>query len=462
MTPRQWVRLILVGLGASVVPLDTAVNIGFPEITRSFGLPIEAIQWVVICYVLTYASLLLAFGRIGDIFGHARVFRTGLAWSVLAFLACAAAPAYGWLLFCRFLQGIGAGLVISVAPALVTGLFPETRRSRAVAAFTTMFALASAFGPLLGGTLVSFWGWPAVFWFRAPIALAALMFLTGLPRSAAPAKREPLDFAGAVLLALSISTLLLLINQIPRLGRQDWTAIPLFALTAAAAVALVRREARFATPIVKPEFFRNLFFAAINLASVLVYLTSFAVLLFVPYYLVRVAGLALPWAGAVLAASFAGTIVASPLAGRLIEPLGASRIALAGAVLGGAGLIAVGLYSAASPGATLPILAALVAQGFGVGLFQVAYMDFVLATIPRGDRGVAGSLAMLTRTLGIVSGATVLSLVFHALETSALSGGQAPPSAFMIAFRSTLSAAGLVSILTGLATFALAFRPRPR
>ncbi|HEY2539960.1 MAG TPA: MFS transporter, partial [Stellaceae bacterium] len=93
MTPRQWVQLILIGLGASVVPLDTAVNIAFPEITHSFGLPIQAIQWVVICYVLTYASLLLAFGRIGDIFGHARVFRIGLAWSVLAFLACAAAPA---------------------------------------------------------------------------------------------------------------------------------------------------------------------------------------------------------------------------------------------------------------------------------------------------------------------------------------------------------------------------------
>ncbi len=462
MTPRQWVQLILIGLGASVVPLDTAVNIGFPAITRSFGLPIEAIQWVVICYVLTYASLLLAFGRIGDIFGHARVFRTGLAWSVVAFLACAAAPAYGWLLFCRFLQGIGAGLVISVAPALVTGLFPETRRSRAVAAFTTMFALASAIGPLLGGALVSLWGWPAVFWFRAPIALAAVVFLTGLPRSAAPVQREPLDFAGAVLLALTISTLLLLLNQVPRLGRQDWTAIPLFALAAGAAAALVRREARFPTPIVKPEFFRSLFFAAINFASVLVYLTSFAVLLFVPYYLVRVAGLALPWAGAVLAASFAGTMAASPLAGRLIEPLGASRVALAGAVLGGAGLIAIGSCSTASPGTHLPVLAGLVAQGFGVGLFQVAYMDFVLATIPRGDRGVAGSIAMLTRTLGIVSGATVLSLVFHAFETSAFTGGQAPQAAFVIAFRSTLSAAGLVSILTGLAVFVLALRTRPR
>jgi MFS family permease len=459
MASRRWAQLAWVGLGASVVPLDTAVNIGFPDITRSFGLPILTIQWLVICYVLTYASLMLAFGRIGDIFGHARVFRTGLAWSVLAFVACATAPAYGWLLFCRFLQGIGAGLVISVAPALVTGLFPENRRSRAVAAFTTMFALASAFGPLIGGALVNIWGWPAVFWFRAPIALLALVFLKGVPGAARPKVRPPLDLIGAVLLALTISSLLLLINEMQRFGRHDWAAIPLFVLAATASSALVRREVRFPAPIIELASFRSFSFVAINLASVVVYLTSFAVLLIVPYYLVRVGGLALPWAGAVLATSFIGTIAASPLAGRLIERVGANYIALAGTALSGVGLIAI--PHTRSVGAELPLLAALVAQGFGVGLFQVAYMDVVLAALPRSDRGVAGSITMLTRTLGIVSGATVLTLVFHVFETAGLAAGQTAPAAFMIAFRWTLSGAGLVSILTGLLAFAFATRSRP-
>src|ERR1700692_3505289 len=78
-------RLVLVGLGISVVPLDTSVNIAFPDITGSFGLPIPMIQWVVICYVLTHAGLMLAFGRVGDMWSHARVFRAGLLWSVAAF-----------------------------------------------------------------------------------------------------------------------------------------------------------------------------------------------------------------------------------------------------------------------------------------------------------------------------------------------------------------------------------------
>jgi MFS family permease len=460
MTPGLRLRLILVGLGASTVPLDTAVNIGFPDITRSFGLPIQMIQWVVICYVLTYASLMLAFGRVGDIFGHARVFRAGLAWSLAAFLLCAAAPAYGWLLLCRFLQGIGAGLVISVAPALVTGLFPASRRSRAVAVFTMIFALGSASGPLIGGALVNVWGWPAVFWFRAPIALLALIFFKGSPRAAGPVTRTPLDLIGAVLLAVTISSLLLFINKAPRLRHDDWTALPLLALAAAGSYAFLRRETRFPAPIVDLQFFRSPSFIVLNLASVLVYLTSFAVLLFVPYYLVRAAGASLPWAGAMLAASFAGMIVASPVAGRLIEHGRVNRIAFAGALLGGAGLIAIGSVNAAS--ATLPILIALIVQGFGVGLFQVAYMDGVLGAIPQRDRGVAGSVAMLTRTLGIVSGATLLTLVFHAIEASALTAGQPPPAAFLAAFRSTFWAAGVVSMLTGTAALAIARRPRLR
>jgi MFS family permease len=87
----SWTRLVLVGLGISVVPFDKAVNI-VPDITGSFGLHIPMIQWVVICYVLTHAGLMLAFGRAGDIWGHGLVFRAGLLWSIVAFLMCAAAP----------------------------------------------------------------------------------------------------------------------------------------------------------------------------------------------------------------------------------------------------------------------------------------------------------------------------------------------------------------------------------
>jgi EmrB/QacA subfamily drug resistance transporter len=444
MTARQARRVAFVGLGTSVVPLDTAVNIAFPDITGSFGLPIQTIQWVVICYVLTYVSLMLAFGRAGDIFSYARVFRIGLLWSSVAYLLCAAAPSYGWLLFCRFLQGIGASLVVSCAPALVTGLFPEDKRSRAVGVFTIMYAIGSAAGPLLGGVLVQVWGWPAVFWFRAPIAFTALVFLAGLPASSRPTAREPVDVVGAVLLALGISTLLLMLNQLQRLEQHELLAIGLLGAAAACLFGFIRWERGIAAPIVNLDFFRAGGFAAVNLASVLLYLTSFSVLLFGPYYLVNVAGMAAPMAGAMLAASFAGSIIASPLAGWIIERVPPGRVAPFGALLNGAGLALIGSWEPSHPAQTATIAGALVLQGFGVGLFQVAYMDIVMRTLPQRHRGVAGSIAMLSRSLGVVMGATLLTLLFHAIADFW------DENAFLPGFRSTFQLAGGVSALAGL------------
>jgi MFS family permease len=458
MTARQLMPIALVGWGTSVVPLDSAVNVAFPDITASFDLPIQMIQWVVICYVLTHASLLLAFGRVGDIFGYSRVFRAGLLWNAAAFLCCAAAPSFGWLLFCRFLQGIGAALILSCAPALVAGLFPEDRRSRALAVFTMMHALGSAGGPLLGGMLVDLWGWPSVFWFRAPIALTAFIFLGGLPAASRRGVREPVDILGAALLAFAISTALLSLNQLQQSERQLFLLTAFPGISLAAALGFILRERRAAYPMIDLDLFRIIGFAAVNGASFLVYLTSFSVLLLVPYYLVRFTGLPLPLAGAVLAASFGGSIAASPVAGSLIGRLPAGCIAAFGAALSGVGLYLVGSWDVGK--SWVGMVAPLVLQGFGVGLFQVAYIDLVMATLPPRHRGVAGSLAMLTRTLGVVTGAALLTLIFHAQEAAALAGGTAPADGFMSAFRGTFRFAGVGAALAAVMAASLARRQR--
>jgi EmrB/QacA subfamily drug resistance transporter len=450
MTPRQVVRLVLVGLGTSVVPLDTAVNIAFPEITGSFGLPVEMIQWVVICYVLTYSSLMLAFGRVGDIWSHGRVFRIGLLWSSVAYLLCAAAPNFGWLLFCRFLQGLGASLIVSCAPALVTGMFPEDRRSRAVGMFTLMYAIGSAAGPLLGGVLVQTWGWPAVFWFRAPLALIALLFPAETQTTSRPAMRERVDIVGAILLALGISTLLLTLNRVQHLEGQELFAVLLLATAAACLFGFFHWEKRVAQPIVNLGLFRAGGFAVLNVGSVLIYLTSFSVLLLGPYYLVRLTGLSAIIAGAVLGASFVGSLAASPLAGWAVERIPAGRIAALGAWLCAAGLVLIGSWEPGAAGQAITILGTLVLQGFGVGLFQVAYMDIVMRTLPRHHRGVAGSIAMLSRSIGVVTGATLLTLVFHTIEAMRLADGAVPAVSFLAGFRATFWSAGAVAGLAGL------------
>ncbi|HEV3186205.1 MAG TPA: MFS transporter [Xanthobacteraceae bacterium] len=430
----------VVGLGTAVVPLDTAVNIAFPAITSGFDLATPDIQWVVIAYVLTYTALTLALGRIGDIYGHALVFRAGLAWSAVAFLLCALAPTFAGLLVCRFLQGIGAALVLSCGVALATSAYGEDRRSRVLGIYTMMFAAGLTLGPWIGGVLVQMWGWPAVFWFRAPIAVAALVLARGLPVPP-PSAREPFDLAGAVLLAAALTAMLLAFNRIG-----DFAALPLGLAALAAFVGFFRHEARCAKPIIDVSVFRLPGFAAVNLANVLTNLAAFAVWLLVPFHLARASGLSLALSGAVLATGSLGMVVAPPLAGRLVGRVGAERLALAGAVLVGVGLALIATWERGAP--VVWLVATLTLQGFGAGLFQLAYTDIVTAALPPQNRGVAGSLAMVTRTVGTVSAAAIVMLLFQRLEAA---GG------FFAAFRQTFA---LVAVLPLAMAALLALRRR--
>lgn len=440
MTPAALLRLLPIALGTLVVPLDSAVNVAFPAIAAAFGLAVPEIQWVVICYVLTYGSLMLAVGRLGDIFGHARVFRFGLAWSAAAFVVIALAPSYGVLLAARVLQGIGAALVIGCGPALATSLFPEALRARALAAYAAAFAAGATLGPLLGGVLVAAFGWPGVYGVRAPIALAALLMVRRLPAPARGGAREPFDLPGALLLSAALATLLLAVNRAPQPA-----ALGFAAAGAACLAGFVARSRRAPRPIMDLALFRRPGFAALNLVNVAVNFASFAVMLLGPFWLARIGGLAALPLGLVLAAAPAGGMLGAWAGGRAVGRIGAPAALRLGAALTAAGLLPVAWAGAGTP--VVWVAAAFALQGIGVGLFGLAYADIVTAVMRREDRGVAGSLTMLTRTLGVVGAASLLTLLFGATEAAALAAGASAQAAFLAAFGRAFLVAGLLPLL---------------
>lgn len=425
-------QIAMIGLGTATAQLDTSVNIAFPAITRGFALGIGDIQWVVICYVLTYASLLLALGRIGDTIGHAVVYRAGLILSAVALLLVSCAPSYGAMLAFRCLQGIGAALVMSCGVALVTSLYGEERRSRALGVYTMMMALGWMLGPLLGGALTALWNWPAVFWFRIPIAIAALLLLRGLPAAPPRATSDRFDIASGIALALGLVTMLMAINRV-----REFTAIWLALLSALAFAGFAFRQSRAERPIIAMAVLKLPGFALLNLVSVLTNLAAFSVWLLVPYYLARMPGYNLTEGGAILAAGAAGAALAAPIGGRLTgRHFSAERLVIAGAAIIGAGLLLLGAWTEQTP--TILRVAGLVVQGVGLGLFQLAYSDIVTAALPLAERGVAGSLALLTRTLGTVTAASVFFLVFEILQAKL---------GFFGAFQQTFQLAGLLAFV---------------
>lgn len=442
--------LLVVGLGTLVPPLDTAVNIAFPSITTAFALPLEDIRWIVIAYVLTYTSLMLACGRLGDLIGYRRIFQLGLIVIALGLACCAAAPSYGLLLLGRILQGVGAALTLSCGPALATSLFDESRRTRVLAFYAGVMAMGAALGPLIGGLLIARWGWAAVFAFRVPIALLALALSPLI--AAHPVSRSGRNFDGwgTVLLVTWMTAALLALA----LAKGQFGPATPIALAASAAIALtffIRHESNIAHPLIRLTPFARTDFALLNAASVVVNLTAFCILLLVPYYLVRVAGLQIIAGGIMLALGAGGTVIGSWLAGYLARRLAVARLAFGGAVLSMASLGCVSLWTGETSLAVLAV--SLFAQGVGLGLFQVGYTDYITASLPLADRGVSGSLAMVTRTLGIVTGATGLAALYAHLEGAGLAVGLGAEAAFLSAFQSTFRIVTLA--LAGFLAFSL-------
>ena len=450
--PRPRLTLLIVALGISAGPLDTSVNIAFPAITSAFGNDVAAIQWVIICNVLTYASLMPGLGRLADIVGHKRVFVTGLLWSAGALVLCGLATTFGWLLAARVLQGAGIAFLLSCGPALATLSFPERDRSRVLGWYTTGFAAALMLGPVVGGALVDVWGWPAVFWFRLPLVLAAavlVVFLVPDPGHATP--DEPFDLRGGLGLGVALAAALLALNQGHRFG---WAAVLFVAGAAVIGLWFVRHELRTPHPVIDVRLFRIRPFAAANAAHVLMNLGSFIIYLLTPYYLVRIMGAGTATAGLLLAASPLGMIVASPVAGHLLRYTGSFRLGVAGLALLGMALCVIALLPVEAGAAAL--VAVLLAHGCGQGLFQVANIDFVMGSIPRSRQGVAGSLNMVTRTVGVVTVASTGTMLFAAL------GGEAGGAdAFLYAYRITFLAAAAAVILA-IAVLGTARPPRPR
>ena len=442
MAPAMW-RVLVVCLGTLVVPLDSTVNVAFPHITRHFDLTIPAIQWVVISYTLTHASLMLVFGRVGDMLGHRRIFLAGSAWSAIAFVLCGMAPSYAWLLAARAAQGVGAGLLLSCGPALATFQFPESQRARALGLFTMVFGLGGALGAPIAGLLVQQWGWSAVFWFRAPIALAAFALTFLLPAPPRPVATGRFDALGAVLLVLTISAMLIALNQIQHPVPAALSAgVMLLGL-----IGFIRQERRFPKPIMDLRFFRDIDFALANLANTLINFAGFAIMLLVPFYLARATDLSIPASGVMLAASPLGITLAAPLAGRLATRIPPRQLTLAGTALAAVGLFAIGSFGYHP--SSIALGAAMFIQGFGQGLFQVAYFDIVTGTIPPQDRGVAGSLGMVTRTAGVVTAATMLMLAFQTMRVGAVTGGMAEADAFLAGFQGAFRiAAAIPAVLT--------------
>ena len=407
-------RALLAGAAGAFGSLDTAVNVAFPDLVDDFGLAVGDLQWVVVFYVLVYGGLLLAAGQLADTWGYARVLRIGAGISSVALVLCATAPTFALLLAARALQGIGVAMVMASAPALLT-TGSATAHTRAVGVFQTAAAAGLAIGPIVGGPLVEWIGWRAVFWFRVPLGLL-LLLLTITNKTTTVGTSNEVDRVGTLLVSISLGAAVLALNLTATRGWVDPLVVGSAVAAALSVTAFVVFSRRVEHPVLELELFRSIDFATANFLAVVANGAMFATWLLVPSLLIDQLGTSLLVSGLVLAASPAATAVASTLAGRSTGRVAGWKLGAAGLLVEGVGMV--GLSQVGVTWSPIHIALLMAVVGAGLGLFSVPNMATVMQGVGNDKQGVAGGLSLMTRTVGVVAGVAAASALTDRLEPS--------------------------------------------
>ena len=404
---RQRGALIAVLLGFFIVMLDaTIVNVALADIGTDLDAPMASLQWVVDSYTLVFAAFLLTSGAACDRLGARDVYLLGLLLFGVLSVVCALAPTGGTLVAARAAQGAGASAVVPGSLALLAVIYTEPdARSRAIGLWGGAGGIAAAVGPVLGGVLVSWIGWRAVFWVNIPIiAVACRLTLRSLPAPAARHGRA-IDPLGQLLSVLGLAALTYGMIAGGESGLSNSSAAAI-CCGAAVLAGLVVVEHHVDDPMLPMPLFREARFTVSALVGLALNISFFGQLFVLSLFFQRYLGYA-PWlAGLALAPQACSAVIASPLGGRSTARIGAPATMLIGLLTGAAGF---GSLVGVTEGTPYPMTALLTfAGGFGMAFAMPAATSAAVASAPPAYTGLAGGVINAARQTGSVIGVAAL------------------------------------------------------
>ena len=408
-----------IGTFASVAD-QVSVNVAMHPIAGHFGTDIPTVQWVLLSYTLTISALLLPMGRLADIVGLKRVYIIGSLLFALFALAAGLAWDMGLLIGFRALQGVGAAMTQGTGMAIIVASFPVAERGRAIGLMMGVVSSGAIVGPALGGFLLDWLGWRAVFLVNLPMVgfgvALALAVLTER-RATGPGEQRPgFDWLGA---ALSTGAMLLLLLTMTNAYRFGWTSPPIltaFGVFAALLAAFVVWELRTPNPMLNPRFFRRRVFSSGVSAAFLAFMGGIAIFFLMPFYLQGVLEYSPTQTGLALVPGAVCMLFLGPLSGRLSDRYG-FRPFTVGGLLCCAGSLAI-LSRVTADTSLAVVLPALVLQSCGMGLFFSPNASSVLNSVGRESYGVISAFLNLVRNSG-----NVISIAVSTAIVTATMGG---------------------------------------
>lgn len=392
-------------------------NVGLPTLTLTFSASFQAVQWVVLAYLLAITTSAISIGRLGDITNKRRLLNAGIGLFTVASIGCALAPGIGVLIAARVLQGLGAATMMTLTLALVGEAVCKEKIGRTMGILGSVSAVGTALGPSVGGMLINEFGWPAMFLINIPLGLLALFLLSrylpapeslAIDNNGLQQSHSGFDPLGMLLLGLTLALYALAMT----LGHGTFGTLNVVLLLGAViGIGLfVRVEKNAAFPLIKTVMLRHSRLRSALIVSALVTTIMMATLVVGPFYLSRAFAMSTQWVGLSMSA---GPIVAALIgvpAGYLVDRLGAQMMVIIGLTAITTGAIALSMLGpvAGLPGYILPVC--LITAGYAI--FQAANNTLMIKSVSAQQRGIASGMLNLSRNLGLITGASVMGAIF--------------------------------------------------
>jgi len=401
----------ITSLALFMVTLDNlVVTTAIPVIRRDLHAGISGLEWTVNAYTLTFAVLLLTGAALGDRFGRRRMFSIGIGIFTLGSAAAALAPSIGALDAARAVQGLGGAIVMPLTLTILSAAVPSERRGLALGAWAGISGLAVAFGPLVGGAVVSGISWHWIFWLNVPIGVVLLpLALLRIDETRGPFGK--LDLTG---LALASSGLFGIVWALVRGNSVGWGSpeiVGAFVLGSLLTIAFAAWELRAPNPMLPLRFFRNRTFALANAASLFMSFGMFGSIFLLAQFFQTVQGYSPLASGLRILPWTAMPMLVAPIAGAFSDRIGGHRLMGAGLALQASGLAWIAAVSSPTT-PYLDLVAPFTLTGIGMALFFAPVANVVLSSVRPEEEGRASGANNAIRELGGVFGVAVLSAIF--------------------------------------------------
>ena len=393
-----------------LAPLNsTMIGVALPLVTAEFSVGLDESGWLVIAYLIVMASLQPVAGKLGDRFGHRWMILGGLLYFAFASIGAALAPSLYWLLAFRIQQAIAGAIALPNGTAIMRQVVPAEERGRRFGLVGAAVVLAAAAGPVLGGVMIEWVGWRAVFYVNLLLVLPTLILgWRFLPVLEQRVTDHGFDWPGALMLLLLLSGGAIMLTGQLGVGIILQTAGALVLVMLA--VLFLRRELHYPDPVFQPRFFRQQTFAAVNIAISLSNLAMYTTFLVIPLLLADAPGWSSAEAGLILSVMWAPTVVCAPLGGRL-----ADRFGRRWPTVGGLTVFLLGLWIVSGIGAqiALPLLiGGLALAGVGMGLSSAGMQTAAVESVASREAGVAAGIFSTSRYVGSIVGSSVLPMLY--------------------------------------------------